>query len=306
MQGRGDKFLAGSAFALHEHRRVRFGELGDQFIQGEHLRVTPDDSGELLDLAQPMGKPHLASQIPEARDDANLATALIGQVMQRHGYATPFAAAGADIQLARLAILRQRMPLAERALPIAETARERLVAVTIDHLGPLVAGKTFGRRIEVENAALQVVRDHAFGNLVQHEVSIPLGMYESLKIPLVDQIIDEAPNLVAGRSESRQDRHGIARCLLRIDETPAHVAWISGQERKIFGCAVGQGHDQVEDGDWQGSDGLGRVGSNIGPDFGHDLDGQRIEARRLKTRAKDIDIGAVFGTGKPLGHLAQA
>src|SRR6267143_5738921 len=52
MDGLGDEFFAGSAFAADEHRRARGSDLGDEVEQSVHLVALADDIGEIEALLE--------------------------------------------------------------------------------------------------------------------------------------------------------------------------------------------------------------------------------------------------------------
>jgi hypothetical protein len=152
------------------------------------------------------------------------------------------------VKRARVAKARERRVLfvrAERAITAAEPDREDVVAVAADDVAVVVPGDALRGAVEEVDAPVEIVREHAVGEVVEQRPERQADLADRLEEPVLEQRLDAPADVVADLAVQRVCLHVGGRLVLRrIDERPVEAR---GRARKgradLAGVVAERDHD---------------------------------------------------------------
>jgi hypothetical protein len=163
------------------HRVVVAGHIPDLLEDGEHLAVMADDVAEPRHVAGAQLQADEVGHIPEGGQDAGGATGAVVHAGNRHLDAAGFPGLGDDGERIIGGFGRIRRGFGEGAPPPAEGCAEDLVAIPAQHLLSAVAGDALRLPVEEKDAALQVVGDDPFFQVVQDMLQVVPVAHQGFK-----------------------------------------------------------------------------------------------------------------------------
>ena len=192
MDGVGDEFFAGSAFAEDQYCTVTGSKVADEFIDIAHSVVVANYSVETLRSLESGSQFGDFGDVMKAGEYALWLSLAIADSGNGHLDAAFVSVLCSDFDGIVECVDLRRAVITKRALVAAEPAVENVVAVSADNVLAVIACNSFGGEIEPMDNPIGIVDDDAVGEMVEYDAQLVLKMDHHVEITAFEEFAEAA------------------------------------------------------------------------------------------------------------------